>query len=163
MAHKLPLRHTDFNTKHLAAESAKLEAENQRVLLDRQTVNPTPLQIPQQQQQHTTLQLDRRERIPRPQIDERVKQSDWNFFKSQWDIYVTGTNLTGSSVVLHLWEACSESLQRSLHHAGAGSVTYSHQLMNNIKQLAVKKHNNLVKFLELQKMGQQRGKNISTY
>ena len=66
-------------------------------------------------------------------------------------------------IVLHLWEACTESLQRSLHHAGAGVISDHEQLLNIIKTLAVKKHNNLVNILKLQKMGQEKGETMSAY
>ena len=74
---------------------------------------------------------------------------------------MTGTGLSGSSLVLHMWEACSEPLQRSLHHAGAGGETDPDALLKLIKQLAVKKRNNLVNVIELQKMGQGYEESIS--
>ena len=103
------------------------------------------------QEHHGPRTQDRRDRIPRPQVDEGISQSDWNFFSSQWSHYIKGTGLVGESMVLHLWEACSELLQRSLHHAGAGSEENADALMSTIKTLAVKKHNNLVNIIELQR------------
>ena len=96
-------------------------------------------------------------------MDEGISQSDWNFFTSQWSRYVKGTGLTGESVILHLWEACSEPLQRSMHHAGAGAEEDPERLMTTIKTLAVKKHNNLVNIIELQRIGQHHDETISAY
>ena len=78
-------------------------------------------------------------------------------------LYVLGTGLTGEAVILHLWQACTEALQRTLHHSGAGSITDPEELLKTIKQLAVKKRNNLVNIIELQKLGQYRDETISAY
>ena len=159
MAHELPLKHAESEVKKLAAETAKIEAENQRILLQRDPAEAQQQQpLPQQPQQ-----LDRRDKIPRPVIDEGINQSDWTFFRSQWDRYVLGTSLSGNSVLLHLWEACTESLQRALYQSGAGTIQDPKVLLNTIQTLAVKSHNNLVNILELQKMGQQRGETITAF
>ena len=148
--------------KKIAAETAKIEAENQRTLLNRP---PEEQQQQQPPQQHPTPQpaLDRRGKLQRPTIDEGVNQAGWTFLKSQWDRYVQGTNLTGNSVILHMWEASSESLQRALHQFGDTSITDPVELLTTIQTLAVKTHNNLVNILELQKMDQMRGETITAY
>ena len=124
----------------LRAETAKIEAETAAKVADRPPPQPVQVrEVVHQSQEGPGQQIqNRRDRIPRPQVDEGISQSDWNFFSSQWAIYVKGTGIVGDSVVLHLWEACSESLQRSLHHAGAGTEEDADRLMATIKTLAVK-------------------------
>merc|ERR1712082_488581 len=92
-----------------------------------------------------------------------VNESDWSFFSAQWGRYKTSTKLTGESEAQHLWAACSSTLQRSLHNAGAGSITDPVALMAQVKELAVKKRNNLVNIIELQGMGQQHSEKVSTF
>ena len=65
--------------------------------------------------------------------------------------------------VNHLWAACSESLQRSLHNGGAGDILDPRALMSTIKLLSAKRRNNLVNIVELQRMGQQHGETITSY
>ena len=133
-AHELPLRHSEAVVAKLVAETEKVKAETAQVLTERAVDEPAAPVAPQPvlaQPGHGNM--DRRDRMPRPQIDEGVSQSDWNFFKSQWSRYVMGTGLTGQSVVLHLWKACSEPLQRSLHHAGAGAEVDPVVLLDTIK------------------------------
>ena len=124
-AHELPLRHSEAAVQKVKADTAKIEAETAQLVANRPVPEPVVQQAaPQQASQgpgHGRGQGDRRDRIPRPQVDEGIGQSDWNFFVSQWARYVKGTGFEGDSVVLHLWEACSEPLQRSLHHASVGS------------------------------------------
>lgn len=78
-------------------------------------------------------------------------------------MYVLGMGLSGEAIILHLWQACTEALQQTLHHSGAGSITDPEELLKTIKQLAVKKRNNLVNIIELQKLGQYRDETISAY
>ena len=120
-AHELPLRVSEAAVNKLKAETGKIQAETARVVADRPAPAPVQVQAPQYSEHTTPRMQDRRDKIPHPQVDEGISQSDWNFFTSQWERYVKGTGLAGESVVLHLWEACSNTLQRSLHHAGAGS------------------------------------------
>ena len=102
-AHELALRHSEAAVAKLVAETEKVKAETARVLADRTVVEQAAPATPQPVVlQHGHGNMDRRDRMPRPQIDEEVSQSDWNFFKSQWSCYVMGTGLTGQSVVLHL-------------------------------------------------------------
>ena len=107
--------------------------------------------------------MDRQDRIPRPQVDENINQSDWLFLKSQWERYVRGTGLLRQSTLLHIWEACSEPLQRSLHYDGAEGLEDPDLLLGRIKQLAVKKHNNLVNIIEQQRLGQQHDETVAAY
>ena len=59
--------------------------------------------------------MDKRAAIPRPEVDEGVTESDWSFFSAQWERYKSSTSLAGEAEAQHLWAACSQALQRSLH------------------------------------------------
>ena len=163
-AHELPLRAIEAGVKKIEAETMKIQAETARVIADRPAPQVVQASVSQSvgHQEVPRLQ-DRRDKIPRPTVDEGISQSDWNFFVSQWTRYVKGTGLTGDSVVLHMWEACSDTLQRSLHHAGAGAEEDAEKLMALIKSLSVKKHNNLVNIIELQRIGQHRDETVMAY
>lgn len=159
MAHELPLRHEDAAAARIAAETAQIQAQNEARQPAQQQSPPAPqqtLQVPPQPKQ-------KGDRIPRPVLEENINESDWGFFKSQWNMHVKGTGISGEAEIIHLWQSCSEPLQRSLHYAGAGSIITTEDLLNTIKQIAVKKRNNLVNFIELQKMGQFRDEPISAY
>ena len=120
MAHELPLHHTESDTK-LMAEATKIREEAAKINAESAAHAP-----PQQQQQQAAPVLQqlppqqskqKGDRIPRPVVDENINESDWGFFKSQWQMYVAGTGLTGEAVILHLWQACTEALQHTLHHS----------------------------------------------
>ena len=76
-------------------------------------------------------------------------EGDWSFLVAQWARYKGSTGLSGESETQHMWNACSEVLQRSLHNTGAGQLVVAEELMEKIKGLAVKKRNNLVNVIEL--------------
>ena len=97
--------------------------------------------------------VDKRASIPRPEVDEGINESDWSFFQAQWARYKASTRLSESAETQHLWAACSQTLQRSLHNGGAGVLTDPGTLLERVKELAVKKRNNLVNIIELQGMG----------
>ena len=158
MAHELPLRHEEIATARITAETAQIQAQNDA----RQPVQQQP-PAPQQPLQPPPQNKQKGDRIPRPSLEENINESDWGFFKSQWNMYVKGTGVTGEAERIHLWQSCSEPLQRSLHYAGAGSIESTEELLKTIKQIAVKRRNNLVNIIELQKMGQFRDEPISAY
>ena len=162
MAHELPLRHSEAEVNKVKADTAKLEAETAKLLAERPPAPPTaPTAPPTGSPDTPASRGDRRDKIPRPVVDENINESDWSFFHSQWNQYVKGTGLQGPSLVLHLWEACTEPLQRSLHHAGADKEEDMEVLMAKVKQLAVKKRNNLVNIIELHRMGEHRDETVS--
>lgn len=65
--------------------------------------------------------------------------------------------------VQHLWAACDEPLQRALHNANAGKIENPKDLKDMIKQIFVKRRNNLVNIVELQRMGQQPHETVTSF
>ena len=61
--------------------------------------------------------------------------------------------MSASQELQHLWAECDIQLQRALHNAGAGALQQPKELKEMIKQIAVKRRNNLVNIVELQRMG----------
>ena len=141
-AHELPQELAKLEVEKIRAEAEKLKYEAERLRAERPPSSPsdsvtTPREV-----------VDKRATIPRPEIDEGVNESDWSFFTAQWARYRDSTKLSGVTETQHLWAACSQVLQRSLHNGGAGAVTDPKELIERIKELAVKKRNNLVNIIE---------------
>merc|ERR1712239_82496 len=92
----------------------------------------------------------------------KCTESDWSFFVAEWTRYSTAVGLDGDEpgAVCHLWAACSDGVRRALHNDGAQSETVVLQLLQRVKSLAVKRRNNLVNIMTLQKMGQQREEGV---
>ena len=82
--HELPLRLAETEVAKLKSETAKIEAETARVVADRPVAPATVVQqvLGQSHEQSGSRTADRRDKIPRPQIDKGVSQSDWNFLEA---------------------------------------------------------------------------------
>ena len=63
----------------------------------------------------------------------------------------------------HLWACCEEGLRKALHNDGAASETDPELLLVRMKSLAVKRRNNLVNVLGLQRMGQERDEGVLSF
>ena len=71
--------------------------------------------------------------------------------------------MNSSQEVQHLWAACNEQLQRALHNAGEGSYDDPQRLKEMVKEIAIKRCNNLVNIVELQRMGQQHSETVTAF
>ena len=146
MAHELPLKMQESKAEATRAEAERLRAEAEKLRAEQ-----PPGQGgggPGEVSREARPVLDKRAAIPRPEIDEGVNESDWSFFSAQWSRYKKSTSLSGDSEAQHLWAACSTTLQRSLHNAGAGRIIDPLELMIKVKELSVKKRNNLVNVIQ---------------
>ena len=159
MAHELPLKHKEAAAEQTKADADKLRAEAQ--VLHAGTLGTVASTGDQSRGSRPIM--DKRAAFPRPEDDEGITESDWSFFTAQWERYKLSTSLSGEAEAQHLWVACSQALQRSLHNAGAGAIVEPVEVMLKINELAVKKRNNLVNVIELQWMGQQHGEKVSTF
>ena len=102
------------------------------------------------------------EKLVRPTINDDATEADWEFFLTKWKIYVSAAGLAGEDLVFQLWNCPSESLQRQLHDLGYRVVSSEVELLNAIKKLAVKKHNNVVKVIEFLAITQTEEEKISS-
>ena len=158
IAPTLPLKMLEAQRDAHKAEAELRKAEAAKIREERGTLEePTPAT-------HAPTRTGPKvEPIPRPTIDKGMTESDSSFFTNQWDRYILGTGLTGDTVALQLWAACTTTLQKSLHNGGAGHITDRKQLLDVIKSLAVERRNSLVNIVELQGMGQHRDEKVNTY
>merc|ERR1712041_1357 len=81
---------------------------------------------------------------------------------TKWKIYVSAAGLVGEDLVFQLWNCPSETLQRQLHDLGYRVVSSEVELLQAIKKLAVKKHNNVVKVIEFLAVTQTEEEKISS-
>ena len=102
------------------------------------------------------------EKLVRPSINEDASEADWEFFLMKWKIYVSSAGLEGEELVFQLWNCPSDVLQRQMHDLGYKVTSSEDDLLQAIKKLAVKKHNNVVKVIEFLSVLQSEGENISS-
>ena len=102
------------------------------------------------------------EKLVRPIIDEHASESDWEFFLMKWKIYVAAAGLEDQELVFQLWNCPTDVLQRQMHDLGYKVTSSEDDLLQAIKKLAVKKHNNVVKVIEFLSVIQTEGENISS-
>ena len=108
----------------------------------------------------TVCRGERRTPLVRPSVQEDMTETDWSFFAASWERYAQACRLEPGEEVSHLWSACSDSLQKTLHNKGAGAEKDKVKLLHTIKQLAVKKRNNLVNVIAFQQMCQERDEGV---
>ena len=75
---------------------------------------------------------------------------------------MSAAGLEGEELVFQLWNCPSETLQRQMHDLGYKVVSSEVELLQAIKKLAVKKHNNVVKVIEFLSVSQTEGEKISS-
>ena len=102
------------------------------------------------------------EKLVRPTIDKDATEAGWEFFLTKWKLYVSSTGLAGEELVSQLWNCPSETLQRQMHDLGRRAVSSEAELLQAIKKLAVKKHNNVVKVIEFLAVSQTEGEKVSS-
>ena len=88
------------------------------------------------------------EKLVRPTIDEDASEAEWEFFLTEWKIYASAAGLVGEELVFQLWNCPSTTLKRQLHDLGYRVESSEAELLQAIKKLAVKRHNNVVKVIE---------------
>ena len=151
-----------MEARKIETEFKKTEADTARLIAER---DPQP--VLQQTAQGLASShkgfMDKRDAIPRPKIELNSTESDWSFFIAQWSRYTMGMNMNPSQEIQHLWAACDDMLQRALHNGGGGKVVDPKLLKDHIKQVAVKRCNNLVNIVELQRMGQQHQDSVTAF
>ena len=102
------------------------------------------------------------EKLVRPSISEDASEADWEFFLMKWKIYASAAGLEGKELVFQLWNCPSDILQRQMQDLGYKVKSSEDELLQAIKKLVVKKHNNVVKVIEFLSVSQSEGENISS-
>jgi hypothetical protein len=94
------------------------------------------------------------EKVHRPSISSGTSAADWNYFETRWKEYVDATNISGKTCIIQLIECCDEELRRDLTRNVTGTLTSKSEkeLLESMKQLAVREENPMVARAELHSM-----------
>ena len=100
---------------------------------------------------HANASSKKVDKLKRPTISTSGMSEDWEYFKTRWDDYVRGTNISGGQVVIELLECCDEPLRKDLMRT-YGSLTNKTQteVLKAIKCLAIREENKMVASLSTQ-------------
>ena len=99
----------------------------------------------------------RPQRLDRPEIGEEASEEDWRRFMAAWTRYKTSCQLSGEEASIQLYYCCTIDLQKILDGVGVESSCPEGELMDKIKEVAVRKRNVLlstVQFLDMQAEGE---------
>ena len=99
----------------------------------------------------------RPQRLDRPEIGEEASEEDWRRFMAAWTRYKTSCQLSGEEASIQLYYCCTIDLQKILDGVGVESSCPEGELMDKIKEVAVRKRNVLlstVQFLSMQAEGE---------
>ena len=102
----------------------------------------------------------------RPEIDLDASESQWAFFKNEWEIYKLRSGVTGSEATLELRAACTPQLRRALFDfLGQDTLAAVDEssLLTHIQQVAVKGKNTAVHRQEFYSMMQSPDEPIQTF
>ena len=133
-AHTIKVDDKNVEATKVAAEARKLQAEAAKV-----TAEADRTRAERAVMRGSAKHGDKKAKMSRPTVEESISESDWSFFVTEWDRYVTNTGLAEeeAGAVHHLWQACSHGLRRALHNDGARTVTRVADLMARVKSLSV--------------------------
>ena len=105
----------------------------------------------------------RPDRFPRPEISDPASDAEWNYFLESWNTYKRATNIKGQNVCDQLWHCPSESLKKKLFNSGVRPTNSESDILEGIKKLCVKAHNNLVNVMIFQEIQQREEESIQQY
>ena len=103
------------------------------------------------------------DRFPRPEISEQASDTDWQFFLASWETYKRATHLSGQNACDQLWYCPSESLKKKIFDAGIRPTNNESEILEGIKKLCVKAHNNMVNVMNFQNIFQRKSESLNEY
>ena len=105
------------------------------------------------------------EKFPRPEIKLDSSAEDWSEFLETWKQYKEEYALQGAGLIRQLFAACSDVLKHSLSRSTGGSQfsKSEQQLLDLMKQLAVRYQNPAVHVLEFLGLSQQQDEGVRHY
>ena len=111
---------------------------------------------------HSTAKV---EKVRRPTISAGGTSEEWTYFLTRWSEYEKATGLSGKDTIIQLLECCDEPLRKDLTRSEGGSLTTktAAQVLNAIKQLAVREENAMVARVALHNMTQDREEPIRSF
>ena len=105
----------------------------------------------------------RPDRFPRPEIYDPASETEWSYFLESWDTYKRATSLKGQNACDQLWHCPSDPLKKKLFNSGIRPTNPENVILEGIKKLCVKAHNNLVNIMAFQEIQQHEGEHIQQY
>lgn len=105
------------------------------------------------------------EKVRRPIISASGTSEEWKYFLTRWSEYAKATCLTGNDCIIQLLECCDEPLRKDLTRSEGGSLfnKTEEQVLDAIKQLAVREENAMVARVALHNMTQDREEPIRSF
>ena len=105
------------------------------------------------------------EKVRRPTISASGTSEEWTYFLTRWSEYEQATGLTGNDIIIQLLECCDEPLRKDLTRSEGGSLTNKtkDQVLESIKELAVREENAMVARVALHNMTQDRDESIRSF
>ena len=94
----------------------------------------------------------RPDKFPRPEICDPATDTDWEYFKSSWDSYKRATGIKNQSACDQLWYCPTASLRKKIFDSGIRPTDDENTILEGIKRLAVKQHNNLINIANFQNL-----------
>ena len=104
----------------------------------------------------------RADKLRRPEVSEGMTDADWEYFKDCWERYKKSARLEGETAAAQLWDCCSQDLARRVYDSGMSRNSSEVQLLERIKNLAIKAQNklcNIVTFFSM-KQAQDEGSGV---
>ena len=94
----------------------------------------------------------RTDKLCRPEVAEGMTDADWEYFKDCWERYKKSARLEGETAAAQLWDCCSQDLARKVYDSGMSRASSEEQLLERIRNLAIKAQNklcNIVSFFSM--------------
>ena len=81
--------------------------------------------------------------------------TDWEYFKLSWESYKRAMGLQGQPISNQLWLCDAPSLRKKVFNIGSRPTDKETTILENIKQLAIWQHNNMINIANLQTIVQE--------
>ena len=102
--------------------------------------------------------------VQRPEIDLGTTESEWNFFKSEFDRYKRTTGIAGQTVLDELWHCQTKQLRMLLQSDSTmASLDTEKKLLDKLKSLAVTTLHSAVHLIALRDLQQRQTENIRAF
>ena len=103
------------------------------------------------------------DKFPRPEISDPATDTDWQYFVASWESYKRATKLAGQAACDQLWHCPSDSLKKKVFDSGVRPTHTETQILEGIRRLTVKAHNNMINIVQFQGLCQDRDELVPQY
>ena len=102
--------------------------------------------------------------IQRPEIDLGTTESEWNFFKAEFERYKRTTAISGQTALDELWHCQSKQLRVLVQSdSSVATLDTEDKLMDKLKSLAVTTLHSAVHLIALRDLKQNQGESIRAF